>query len=308
MKKIFKPELNLSELELKLPDLRYHNFNGKGIFTRGDIEWEIEEEEKIYDENTIITVDKLYPFIIKYPEYVKKAFLEMLNEDELYNFNYEKLLAFGNADFDYILCTEIGRVEDENEIFCYKNIYEYDYAWWNYQRSFAFKDLEKISKYEFGVDIDMIEKDVQKQLQFIKRDYFEEFDIYLTGDWFRLIKDKKLIYFNLLSLKWHIFYHLENYIDELYEESEDIQNYTDNSNKLLFIIDEYLKNNYSKLDGKIFVMTEGVDADYIFFNATSTKKVSFVNFLEDIDNNKSDYKEVIEIIQDIKTKVKKEIF
>jgi hypothetical protein len=308
MNKIFKPELHLSELENKLPELRYHNFNGKGILTRGDIEWEIEEDEKIYDKNTIIIADKLYPFITKYPEYVKKAFLEMLNEDELYDFNYEKLLAFGNKKYDYILCTEIGRIEDENEIFNYNNIYEYDYAWWNYQRSFAFKDLEKISKYEFGADIEAIEIDVQKQLGFIKRDYFEQFDIYLTGDWFRMIKNDKLLYFNILSLKWHIFYQLEEYIEKLYEESENIKKYTDNSNKLLSIIEEILSIDYSKLDGKIYEMQEGTDADYIFFNNSSTKKVSFLNFQNDIDDNKSDYKEVIEIIERIKIKVKSEIF
>jgi len=295
----------------KLPGLQYVLKGKEHLFIRNDIEWEIEEDEKIYCANSTLIANSIYPFLEKYPTYVVKAFLEMLNTKELSEFNHKKLLLEGNPDKDYIQCTELGRLECDNDIFKYDSLYEFDYDWWNYQREYTFKDLLDKSKYTIGADIDNIEEETHKVIMHIERDFKNKYDIYLTGDWFRIIKDNKFYYANILSVKWFLFYQIEHYIEELYENNNDIKYYTDISNQALEIIETVISKNYSLLDGTIFILDEKAkhendenNIDFIFFNSKSTKKVSFNSFLKDIDNNTTDYNVLENILDIVKNEIK----
>jgi len=81
IEKYFKPELKLHELETKLKDLQYHNFQGLGIFTRNDFSYIINTSDKL-DNQLISKLHKKYDFLTKYPIYVSFAFSQMLTDNE----------------------------------------------------------------------------------------------------------------------------------------------------------------------------------------------------------------------------------
>ena len=166
----------------------------------------------------------------KYPEYKKlpivtdinadenprEDFWDDLTEHETYDVNAEFLRQTGNSEYNYLTCWEPGRLDDEKEsLFDYPTFYEFDVAWWQYQKDARYESVNDYKKWmEEGSDHWTPEK-VAKIINDLEDEYSKGYSIYCSGDWFRLIEDGVFIYAQVISAKWYMFYELENYISDL---------------------------------------------------------------------------------------------
>jgi len=168
----------------------------------------------------------------KYPEYAKLPVIHNINDEnpredfwfsltkkEIYDVNLEFLKRTGNPKFDYITCWEPGRLNGNNEsLFDYSTFYEFDLAWWEFQKEDRYKSVNEYKKWmEQGSSYWTPER-VARIINDLEEEYKDGYSIYCKGDWFRMIENGKLLYAQLISAKWYIYSVLEMYIDEMRED------------------------------------------------------------------------------------------
>lgn len=157
-----------------------------------------------------------------FPEYAKLSdddkydFWHDLSDKDKYLINYDYIIANGNPDYNYLMCNEPGRLDKLETLFDYPSMYEFDKSWWEFQRDSIWEEIEKQKKeMEKGSKFHTPLK-VSKSINNFNEQY-KEYSIYCSGDWFRMIDNDVLLYSQVISVKWFIFYEIELYLDELQE-------------------------------------------------------------------------------------------
>jgi len=162
----------------------------------------------------------------KYPEFrllddeeAQDNFWEELSEREKYEVNKEYLLQIGDPEYDYLVCWEPGRLdEDKKSFFDYPTFYDFDKDWWEFQKQAIWGSIEDQKKWmESGKPGWTPEKVANAINDF--NDKYAEYSIYCSGDWFRLIDDDKFIYSQVISAKWYVYYQLEILVDDMLDTS-----------------------------------------------------------------------------------------
>ncbi len=169
----------------------------------------------------------------KYPEYAKLPIVDDLNADEnprddfwsdlterqTYEVNAEFLKQTGDPKYNYLTCWEPGRLDDEKEtLFDYPTLYEFDVSWWEFQKDARYESIDDCKKWmEQGSDHWTPER-VAKSINDLEEEFKDGYQMYCSGDWFRLIENDTFIYAQIISAKWYIYYQLEGYISEMQDE------------------------------------------------------------------------------------------
>jgi len=150
---------------------------------------------------------KKYKVIKKFPkkhtrEKLSEAF-DKLTPKQTYKVNTKIQKKEGKKEYDYISCSEYGRLNEEENLFQFKNLLEWDKKWWEYQKKYTDpKNMETESQMEWW------------DLQFGR--YRE---LYLQGEWFRWIEKtdfgkKELIYASVEGLYSYMSGSIQRTLDE----------------------------------------------------------------------------------------------
>lgn len=161
---------------------------------------------------------KLLPIVddINVDENPRDDFWSDLNEKESYDINAEFLRQTGDPKYNYLTCWEPGRIDDEKEtLFDYPTFYEFDVSWWEFQKEAQYESVEDCKKWmETGSEHWTPER-VAKSVNDLEEKYATGYEMYCSGDWFRLIENDTFIYGQVISAKWYLYFHLEMFISEL---------------------------------------------------------------------------------------------
>lgn len=287
----------------------------------------------------------------KYPTYntiltdeEKDDFWDNLGEKEKYEINKSYLMLIGKPEHDYLMCWEPGRFDTDDDAINYDDFYTIDYAWWQYQKDASWESIEQSKKWMEQGSKHWTPGVVAKSIN----DFYETYkiyEIYMTGDWYRLIDNETFIYAQLISLNWFIHYKIESYLDDL-EDSHIPYSFKDEDLSSLFnetdpekiynasgrekelesfktkmrkysldlnnLIKKHLIKYENELSGKTFRIdtgyTEPFDpfTDFIFFDTQSLKNVSPKKFLTTFKEYQVDNSIIDIIIDELKTIVFKD--
>lgn len=170
----------------------------------------------------------------KYPEYAtlpivdditaddnpREDFWSALSERETYAINAEYLKQTGNPDYDYLVCWEPGRIDDEKEsLFDYPTFYEFDVKWWEFQRDATWESIQEQKEWMEQDSKHCWTPDRVAQSINDHNERYKEYEMYCTGDWFRLIENDTFLYAQIISAKWYLFYIVEQVIDDLLDKN-----------------------------------------------------------------------------------------
>jgi hypothetical protein len=191
----------------------------------------IEKERKPSDLKTDKIIEKMPDS--KFNQYIKKA-----------------LKNIGSKEYDYIYVSMEGRLDENEKVIDYDNLYEYYKNWTLYQLKFKKEEYErkikKLKKKQKNpvniiqqINI-LLEQDILDEKKYIENNVLNDID-----DGFYLIKNDNLYHFMNQSLEYYIFDNLELSIDEFiknkmpYEFTDyDITDYINNfSNNLINLYD-----------------------------------------------------------------------
>lgn len=296
--------------------------------------------EKI-DLDNIIT--KRYPHYFDMTSDEQYDFWHDLSEKEKYAINEEYLLENGNPEYDYLMCNEPGRLDTYVTIFDYPSMYEFDKDWWEFQRNSIWEEIEKSKREMEKGSKFYTPTSVAKSINNFNENY-NEYAIYCSGDWFRMMDKGIFIYSQVISLKWFLFYEIEIYLDELqeanipYEMNGDLDFTTllNESNPsirykaggreyeveaLTKLMSTYLNNDALTLiektikdksySGLTFRRDKGYEldnfdpfTDFIFVDEESLKAVRMTNFLNDFEKAQLEFKYLDELLVEIKELVR----
>ena len=181
----------------------------------------------------------------KYPEYKqlpivedldadnpREDFWDNLSEKEVYDINKEYLEKIANPEYDYLMCWEPGRLNDDEKITDFSSLYEFDYDWWEYQKKARYDSLEEYKEWMEKGSEHWTPERVATIINELNAEYENGYSIYCTGDWIRLIEDGIFRYAQIISAKWFIYYRLESLISDLqdkylpYSLNEDDMDFT----------------------------------------------------------------------------------
>lgn len=156
-----------------------------------------------------------------FPEYrllgeeeAQDDFWSDLPERDRYNVNKEYLLRTENPEYDYLVCWEPGRMNDEESLFDYPTFYEFDVRWWEFQRDAMWASLEDQKKWMEEGSKHHTPEAVAKSINGFNEKY-KEYEMYCIGDWFRCMEGDTFIYSQLISAKWYLFYECEQLVDDM---------------------------------------------------------------------------------------------
>ena len=175
--------------------------------------------EKILEDN--YPEYKLLPIIddINAEENPREDFWDNLTSIETYDINAQYLKEIGNEKYDYIMCWEPGRLDDENEsFFDYPTLYEFDYKWWEFQKEAEYEAVEDCKKWMEQGSEHWTPERVARSINRLEEKFADGYSMYCSGDWFRMIDNGVFLYAQIISAKWFIYYELENYVSELQDE------------------------------------------------------------------------------------------
>ncbi len=283
----------------------------------------------------------------KYPDYSelvtddeKDDFWDNLDNKETYQINKEYLMLIANPSYDYLMCWEPGRFDNNELATDYDDFYTIDYAWWEFQKRASWNSIEEYKKWMEQGSKTWTPEVVAKSINDFHERY-KNYSIYMTGDWYRLIDNDTFLYAQLISLNWFIYYKLEIYLDDLEDShipytfknddltnlfnekdpekiydakgrEKELESFKDKMrkyqiNELSSIIDSTLSKFTDTLTGKTFRIDTGYDADnfdpftdFIFFDIQSLKNVSPKEFLKTFKEHQVDASIIEKIIDELK--------
>lgn len=150
--------------------------------------------------------------------YTKDDFWDDLSEKEKYDVNAAYLRVLGKPEYDYLVCWEPGRFDNDDDAINYTSFYDIDVKWWEFQKQAMWDSIEDSKKWmEQGSKTHTAER-VAQSINRFHEDY-AEYKMYMTGDWFRLIENDVFLYSQMIGAKWYIFYKMETLLDDLQEEN-----------------------------------------------------------------------------------------
>ncbi len=149
----------------------------------------------------------------------KDDFWRDLSEKEKYDVNSTYLKQVGNPEYDYLVCWEPGRLDNDVEITDYETFYEADYDWWEFQKKSRWESIEDMKEWMEKNPAQTTPERVAQSINSFNDSYSSGYSIYLSGDWYRLIENDVFIYSQMISAKWYLFYEAERFLDDLQEEN-----------------------------------------------------------------------------------------
>ena len=160
-----------------------------------------------------------------YPEYSdlctdddRDDFWSNLNNTEKYKVNSEYLRLTENPEYDYLVCYEPGRMDTDEKVTDYDTMYDVDYKWWKFQRDTQWESIEESKKMMEQGDKHSSPERIASMINSFNERY-DTYQIYMSGDWFRLIENDVFIYAQFISAKWYLFYIAEDFLLNLQEEN-----------------------------------------------------------------------------------------
>lgn len=149
----------------------------------------------------------------------KDDFWRELPDREKYDVNSKYLKQIGNPEYDYLVCWEPGRLDNDVEVTDYETFYEVDYDWWEFQKKSRWESIEDMQEWMEKNPAQTTPERVAQSINSFNDAYSDGYSIYLSGDWYRLIENDVFIYSQMISAKWYLFYEAEKYLDDLQEEN-----------------------------------------------------------------------------------------
>ena len=149
----------------------------------------------------------------------KDDFWRALPDREKYDVNSKYLKQVGNPEYDYLVCWEPGRLDNDVEVTDYETFYEVDYDWWEFQKKSSWESIEDMKVWMEKNPAQTTPERVAQSINSFNYAYGDGYSIYLSGDWYRLIENDVFIYSQMISAKWYLFYEAEKYLDDLQEEN-----------------------------------------------------------------------------------------
>jgi hypothetical protein len=140
-----------------------------------------------------------------------------LSEKEIYELNKYILKETEEKKYNYLFCNEVGRLDEKKEtIFDYKNLYEWDKKWWEFQKA-SLIDVKNETKYKKWYEVN----------------YKEYNTLYMQGEWFRWIEEEiccsetnETMYYGILEgLKSYIVTEITERIDKWINKKIPNQSY-----------------------------------------------------------------------------------
>jgi hypothetical protein len=183
----------------------------------------------------IIIAEMFDNYDINADDDAKDDFWHELTDEEQYMVNSRVQLENGNPKYDYLSCSEPGRFDNNEVVTDYETLYEVDYKWWEFQKKCRWDGIEEMKGHMNANDTEYYSpQKVSEVINAFNDDYDGGYTIYLTGDWYRLIENGKLLYSQFISARWYLYYELENLLDTLGDENIPYS-YKDSDDKLMFI-------------------------------------------------------------------------
>lgn len=158
-------------------------------------------------------------FPVNADEDTKDDFWRDLSEKEKYDINETYLKQIGNPEYDYIVCWEPGRLDNDVEITDYDTFYDADYEWWEFQKKSRWESIEDMKEWMEKKPSETTPERVAQSINSFNDAYKDGYSIYLSGDWYRLIENDVFIYSQMISAKWYLFYEAEKFLDDLQEQN-----------------------------------------------------------------------------------------
>lgn len=129
---------------------------------------------------------------------------DKLNDKESYKANEYILLQTEQKKYDYIYCSDIGRLSKKDSIFKYKNLLEWDKKWWKFQKKHLGNTPTDSKWY---------------QINFASYN-----DLYLQGEWFRWMEQEEyqkkphMVYGHLEGLRSYVSIKISEKIEDEIEK------------------------------------------------------------------------------------------
>lgn len=172
-------------------------------------------------------------------EDTKSDFWSDLSDLEKYKVNEKHLRQIGNPEYDYLVCWEPGRFNEDENVTDFDTMYDVDLSWWEFQKQARWESIEDMKQWMEKNPSRTTPESVAKSINAFNDEYDKGYNIYLSGDWYRLIENEIFLYSQFISAKWYLFYEAENFLDELLEkhiphtfrDNDDLLNFISNINE-----------------------------------------------------------------------------
>jgi len=151
-------------------------------------------------------------------EEAKDDYWRDLSDQDKYRINEKYLRQIGNPEYDYLVCWEPGRFDNDEQVTDYPTMYEVDYSWWEFQKKARWESIEDMKEWMEKNPVQTTPERVAESINSFNSEYKDGYSIYLSGDWYRLIENNVFIYSQFISAKWYLFYQMEEYLDTLQEQ------------------------------------------------------------------------------------------
>jgi len=149
----------------------------------------------------------------------QEEFWDKLSDIEKYDLNQQWLLENENPEHDYLVCWEPGRFGDDDVVTNYETLYDVDLAWWEFQKQARWESIEESKQWMQNPNSHTTAENVSESINSFNAEYDNGYSMYLTGDWYRLIENGKMLYSQFISLKWYLFHEVESLFDDMEDES-----------------------------------------------------------------------------------------
>jgi len=144
----------------------------------------------------------------------QEKFWNKLSGKEKYQVNYLTLKKEGKRKFHYLSCSEIGRLEKDENIFNYETLYDFDKASWEYQKKYREQEIKEDKKALKQGKKHLSKKNIRHSEDYVKK-FFSQYRYRQGGDWFRWIEDDELIYGEIISAHQYIIDKLQNKLNKV---------------------------------------------------------------------------------------------
>lgn len=148
----------------------------------------------------------------------QEEFWDKLSDIEKYDLNQQWLLENENPEYDYLVCWEPGRFGDDDVVTNYETLYDVDLAWWEFQKQARWESIEESKQWMQNPNSHTTAENVAESINSFNKEYDKGYSIYLTGDWYRLIENDKMLYSQFIAAEWYLYHEIESMIDDLQEE------------------------------------------------------------------------------------------
>jgi hypothetical protein len=141
-------------------------------------------------------------------------FWDNLSSKEKYKINYLLLKQEGKKKFNYLYCSEPGRLEHHEDILDYETVYDFDKSNWDYQERCSLADIKQDKKALKKGKEHVTEQSIAEAEAYHSHHY-AQYTYTHGGDWIRWIEGKQLYYGEIVSAHLYIKEKVEQDLNKL---------------------------------------------------------------------------------------------